>query len=442
MSGLLPQLLEFARDNTRATYRVPLLWNDAALEAIRRSRSGSTIAARALALVQTCIYDAWSVYDPVARSTSSGTQCKQPPTQQTQVNKERAISYAAYRTLVALFPRQQSFFDTQMQQLGYDPGDTTIDSHALAGSGNLITNAVPFALQNNAHLRPALPPATSNEPRYAAQANTLLNLSAYLTDRQKIISEYWMNSPGSIQLPGRWCMIAQYMIKRDRYDLDNAVKLLFMLANGLLDASIACWDTKFTYSSERPINAIRYLYAGRKVQAWAGPYQGTQIIDGERWLPYQLPEVITPASPEYCSAHSTFSTTSAILLGLYSRNDYFGASYTFHKGCSNIEPGLTPHEDITLYWERFSDAADEASISCCYGGIHFELGDLVGRALGRRVAALVWKKAQEHFGQRQAQPLHNIMRVSAREEGNRVRGGRCRADGLVLRRRYAPGIRR
>jgi hypothetical protein len=364
------------------------------------------MAARILAIVQTCVYDAWSVY------------ASEAVTQQTQANKERAISYAAYRALVALFPRQQGYFAAHMQQLGYDPQDTPIDSHSLTESGNLTTNVVPFALQDCAQLRPAFPPATRNEPRYAAQANTLLNLSAYLTDRQKIISEYWMDSHDAIPLPGRWCMIAQYVIKRDRYDLDNAVKLLFILANGLLDACIACWDTKFAYDSERPISAIRYLYARRKIQAWAGPYQGTQIIDGERWQPYQLPEVVTPASPEYCSAHSTISATASTLLNLYTGSDYFGGSYTFYKGCSNIEPGLTPHEDITLYWERFSDAAREASIACRYGGIHFEQGDLVGRLLGQKVAALVWKK------------------------GNQVHDGQCKADALALHHRYAPGIRR
>jgi hypothetical protein len=32
-----------------------------------------------------------------------------------------------------------------------------------------------------------------------------------------------------------------------------------------------------------------------------------------------------------------------------------------------------------------------------YGGIHFEQGDMMGRAMGRQVAAVVWNKAQAYI---------------------------------------------
>lgn len=47
---------------------------------------------------------------------------------------------------------------------------------------------------------------------------------------------------------------------------------------------------------------------------------------------------------------------------------------------------------MTLSWDTFSKAADQAGISRRFGGIHFEQGDLDGRAAGRLVAARVWKK--------------------------------------------------
>jgi hypothetical protein len=52
---------------------------------------------------------------------------------------------------------------------------------------------------------------------------------------------------------------------------------------------------------------------------------------------------------------------------------------------------------VTLSWPAFSDAADEAGLSRRYGGIHFEAGDLEGRTLGRRIAAIVWEKAASYF---------------------------------------------
>ena len=45
----------------------------------------------------------------------------------------------------------------------------------------------------------------------------------------------------------------------------------------------------------------------------------------------------------------------------------------------------------------FSDAANQAGMSRRYGGIHFEQGDLMGRAMGRKVAAVVWDKAQGYM---------------------------------------------
>ena len=41
----------------------------------------------------------------------------------------------------------------------------------------------------------------------------------------------------------------------------------------------------------------------------------------------------------------------------------------------------------------FTQAANQAGISRRYGGIHFEVGDLTGRATGRLLADQVWAKA-------------------------------------------------
>jgi hypothetical protein len=57
----------------------------------------------------------------------------------------------------------------------------------------------------------------------------------------------------------------------------------------------------------------------------------------------------------------------------------------------HFETGLP---DVTLSWNTFTDAADEAGISRRYGGIHFTDGDLDGRVLGREVATQAWAKVQ------------------------------------------------
>jgi hypothetical protein len=52
---------------------------------------------------------------------------------------------------------------------------------------------------------------------------------------------------------------------------------------------------------------------------------------------------------------------------------------------------------VTLSWDTFSAAADQAGISRRYGGIHFEEGDLRARVLGAEVGALAWTKAQYYI---------------------------------------------
>ncbi|MGC2888147.1 MAG: hypothetical protein WB627_03710 [Candidatus Acidiferrum sp.] len=44
-------------------------WNSAALRGLRDAKLGAPMAARALAIVHTCIYDAWAAYDEKAVGT-------------------------------------------------------------------------------------------------------------------------------------------------------------------------------------------------------------------------------------------------------------------------------------------------------------------------------------------------------------------------------------
>jgi hypothetical protein len=52
---------------------------------------------------------------------------------------------------------------------------------------------------------------------------------------------------------------------------------------------------------------------------------------------------------------------------------------------------------VTLDWPTFSEAANQAGLFRRYGGIHFEQGDLDGRAAGRQVAQLAWARAQRYI---------------------------------------------
>jgi Domain of unknown function (DUF6851)/VCPO second helical-bundle domain len=251
-------------------------------------------------------------------------------------------------------------------------------------------------------LRSSTGPAKHGSPEYLAQAQALIDLSAALTDEQKMIAEYWADGPRSELPPGHWNLFAQFVSHRDHHgdhehDLERDVKLFFALTNAVSDAGCCAWDNKRAFNSVRPITAIRTLFRGQIVRAWGGPYQGTKLIDGATWFPYQPTTFPTPPFPEYSSGHSNFSAAGAEILKRFTHSDRFGAFVTLPAGSSRVEPGAVPSSDITLSWATFSDAADEAGSSRRYGGIHFEQGDLDARATGRMAARLAWEQARDHW---------------------------------------------
>src|SRR5450759_2302459 len=53
-----------------------------------------------------------------------------------------AVSYAAYRALLNLFPSQASVFTAQMTAYGYDPNNTSTDTTTQVGVGNVAAQVV------------------------------------------------------------------------------------------------------------------------------------------------------------------------------------------------------------------------------------------------------------------------------------------------------------
>ncbi len=469
--------LQSRRENTFATSTstsslptIATQWINVALQAIRVTRPAPSVSARLLAIVSTCMYDAWVVYMPTAIGTRLGATLRHYENGHAyHSQKTIAVSFAAYRALVDLMPGQLPAFQAMMQHLGYNPDDTSTDTSTPVGVGNVVAKAVldfrhhdgsnqlgdlnagpysdytgytpentpdaihnpnrwqplslpdgnggvviqkfatpqwgrviPFALKEGSQFRPATGPAHFTTRAYKEQAQQILDFSAALDDREKAIVEYWKDGPASETPPGHWFLLAQGIAKRDKHTLDEDVQMYFMLGNALLDASIVAWDAKHYYNSVRPITAIRYLFKDISISAWGGPTKGTQTILGQNWLPYQPATALTPPFPEFFSGHSIFSATSAEILTLFSGRTSFDYSYTKAAGTSVIEPGVTPATAIQLHWNTLQDAANEAGLSRRYGGIHFEQGDLVGRALGKKVAALVWEKAFSYISGKEA----------------------------------------
>jgi hypothetical protein len=425
---------------------VAILWDTVTLKGARDAKMGQPMVSRALAIVHTCMYDAWAAYDQTAIGTQFSGALRRPPAERTLANKERAISYAAYRALVDLFPAgTELVYKPLMQQLGYNPDDNSTEIETPAGIGNVACAAVleyrhhdksnqlgdmaatpeeagpseaqskeggglkakatgpysdwtgyvpmnspgtvpaqtsfvkplnpehwqpltymdasgslvlqmfvaaqwcyvtPFAMSKGEEFRSATEPgpARYGSPEYERQAEELIGLSANLTDRQKMIAEYWSDAAQPL---GHWLMFAEFVSARDHHSLDDDVKMFFALSNALMDAGIAAWDAKRAYDSIRPVTAIPLLFRGKRIRAWGGPGRGTIEMDGSDWIPYQGETFPTPPFPDFVSGRSAFSAAAARILGLWTGTDRFGDSVELAKGSSKIEPSRTPTKPLS-----------------------------------------------------------------------------------------------
>lgn len=428
-------------------------WATTLLDCVSESGFGPPMVARTLGVTTTAMYDAWAAYDAVAVGTRFGGQLRQGPAARNNANKEKAISYAAYRVLLDLFPAQAAIATARMRALGYDPADMGGALNTPQGIGNRVAreiiafrhrdgsnqlggyadtsgyvpvntpdnvvdpsrwqplrfangkapgfiaphwkDVVPFALSTPSSIRPPDPPAFGSAT-YVAGVEEVIEATARLDDRSMAIAEYWADGPRTVLPPGHSLLFALYVASRDRLSLDDEIKLYFMLGNAQMDSAIACWECKRHFDASRPITAVRALKAGKRVKGFGGPGVGIVDMDGEDWMPYQSPNFVTPPFPEYTSGHSTFSSSGADILKRFTGSDAFGYTVTIPAGSSTFDPGR-PTRPVVLSFPTFSDYADEAGLSRLYGGIHFRWGDLEGRRCGREVGEIVYLKARRYI---------------------------------------------
>ncbi len=448
-------------------------WNSSALAEIRAGRLGPPIVARALAISHTCMYDAWAAYDTRAIGAVMGSSLRRPVSEHNDANKAKAVSFAAYRCLLNLFPAGAARLETTMRGLGYDPNDLSTDITTPQGIGNVAASAVidsrrndgsnqygdlipgayadytgyaprnpplvyctpqtaepcppnttdpnhwqplisdtgstqsfiaphwelvkPFALTSASQFDDQPPPNyLQSATNYAADVDDMLRYSAELDLNRKLIVEYWADGPASELPPGHWALFAQYVSQRDQHTIDKDVKMFFAMHNASFDAGIVAWHQKRRFDGVRPITAVRYLKQGSSVFAWGGPGRPSELIPGEKWVPYNPGSNLTPAFPGYISGHSTFSSASATVLRSFTGSDNFGFSTVIPPDFGRVEPGIPP-VPTTLSYATFSAATADAGESRLYGGIHFADDNTVGQTVGALIGAQAWSKAQFLF---------------------------------------------
>jgi hypothetical protein len=164
---------------------------------------------------------------------------------------------------------------------------------------------------------------------------------------------------------GHWMGITGIICKNAKADLAATVYTYTCVAFGVMDGFIACWDAKYNWSLIRPETYIN-LY-----------------IDNN-WKP----RLQTPPFPEYTSGHSVISSAaSTVLEKIYGQNTAFTDTTERPWGWPDRE------------FKSVVAAANEASMSRLYGGIHYRQAVTEGIIQGTRLANYLFTKLNMKKGQ-------------------------------------------
>ena len=205
---------------------------------------------------------------------------------------------------------------------------------------------------------PSPPTSGDDLSPFKGAADEVATVAKNLTEEQKDIARFWDDSRGRTGTPsGHWLGIAFAAAEGNDATALGTIRAVAHTMMSIADAFIVGWKLKYQYMVERPITVL-------------------QRTDSE-WSSY----LTTPAFPEYPSGHSTISRAAANIL-----TSYFGEWKFTDPGYGMTEESLGSFDVAPRTFSSFDAAAQEASISRLYGGIHFTIGLESGVTLGACIA--------------------------------------------------------
>lgn len=204
-------------------------------------------------------------------------------------------------------------------------------------------------------------------------ANEVYEIRKNLTDEQKAIALHWNDNPimteyhghfifnhRQITPGGHWMNIAMQLLQEDRSSMVRSMEVYSLTAFALFDAFTSCWTEKYRAVLIRPVTYInRYIDA--------------------KWEPL----LQTPPFPEHSGGHSTITAAAAEVL-----THYFGDNKAF------VDHTEEEFELPARAFKSLREAAQEASISRVYGGIHYRRGCDAGNAHGTKIGQYIVQKVQ------------------------------------------------
>jgi hypothetical protein len=124
-------------------------------------RPRPTVTSRMLGLICTAVFDAWTRYDSIAVPVYLQNVERVAAKERNLKNKETAISYAAYRSMLTYFFSDSVMLRNKMKEFGFDPDNNSLDPKTPEGIGNLAAKAVIDARLNDGSNQTGMVPGSN-----------------------------------------------------------------------------------------------------------------------------------------------------------------------------------------------------------------------------------------------------------------------------------------
>ena len=231
----------------------------------------------------------------------------------------------------------------------------------------------PLLLDSASQFAPGAAPIFSNSKTsfFYKEMNEVYNLNTNRTLEMDTIAKFWddnayvtqhsghfVAASKKITPVGHWMSIVSILNKNKKIDNVKSALIYATTAACIFDGFISCWYEKYKSKRARPITTIR------------------KLID-PNWNSF----LQTPPFPEYTSGHSVISNAAATLLTTYIGNDV-----------AFLDTSELEYIGLQRNFINIKAAADEASISRLYGGIHYRSGIESGKTQGIQIAEYYLKK--------------------------------------------------
>lgn len=208
------------------------------------------------------------------------------------------------------------------------------------------------------------PAEYSEDPnsRFYKEALEVNDVVANLDHEERWIAEFWSDDIVGITFspPARQVSIANQLVLATDVDLQDVIEMYLRLGIALNDAAVTCWQGKYEFNLERPIDYIRRVI---------NP-DFTTILGDAEGIPSQNPNF-----PAYPSGHSTFASAGAAVFERFFSIHVRDFTDRSHEGATNFNGAPRTFSNFHLM-------ARENAYSRIPLGVHFRMDCDEGLRLG------------------------------------------------------------